>query len=88
MPKQAILTVRLSADAFQGLRQRARLAGVTPSELVRSLIQLDEAAMDRDQAPTLFERTKRWVGAVNSKAVGPASRAREELENWVPDRRG
>ena len=85
MEKGATLTVRLSSQSLQALRRRARLAGVTPSDLVRTLIDGGGA---RDSVPTAYDRTAKWVGAVSSRAVARGARAREELEAWDPDRRG
>lgn len=86
MEKRATLTVRLSTQSLQALRRRARLAGVTPSDLIRTLI--DGGGDAREVGPTAYERTAKWVGAVSSRTVARGAHAREELESWNPDRRG
>ena len=80
------LTVRLGAPAMRKIRERARALGVTPSQLVRDVIE-NEVGVTGDEA-SLFELTAKWVGSVRS-SVAPAGReAREALDGWQPDRRG
>ncbi len=68
------------------LRERARQVGITPSALVRKLLDRELGPTDAD-APVL-ERTRRWVGAVRSTRVAPGRDVRVALRGWDPDRRG
>lgn len=82
----ASLTVRLGAPAMRKILARARTLGVTPSQLVRDVIER-EVGVEGGEA-SLYQLTSEWVGSVNS-ARAPAGRdAREALHDWHPDRRG
>ncbi|MCC6665655.1 MAG: ribbon-helix-helix protein, CopG family [Polyangiaceae bacterium] len=80
------LTIRLGGPALRRLRARARALGVSPSELVRAVLEREVGAAEGE--PTALELTQRWVGAVSSSAVAAGRDARAELDGWHPDRRG
>jgi hypothetical protein len=78
--------VRVGGPAFRRIKARAKALGVTPSELVRSLIEREAGPADRE--PSAHAMTRRWVGSVSSKNVPKGRDARDELAGWSPDRRG
>ena len=80
------LTVRLGAPAMRKIRARARALGVTPSQLVRDVIEQVVGASGGEAS--LYELTSRWVGSVNSPTAPAGRDARETLRDWRPDRRG
>jgi hypothetical protein len=80
------LTVRLGAPAMRKIRARARALGITPSRLVRDVIEQAVGATDGEAS--LYELTNKWVGRVNSPAAPAGRDAREALQDWRPDRRG
>lgn len=80
------MTLRLPGGAVRELRKRAKILGMTPSELVRKLIEKDVGVVDDET--TAYALTKRWVGAVRSDRVTHGRDARAALEEWDPDRRG
>lgn len=59
--------------------------GVTPSELVRDLLEREVGATSGE--PSVLELTRRWVGAVSSTEATSGRDARGALEEWKPDRR-
>lgn len=79
------LTVRLGAPVMRKIRARARALGITPSRLVRDVI---EQAVGATGEAGLYELTSKWVGSVNSPAAPAGRDAREALQDWQPDRRG
>ncbi len=80
------MTLRLPGGAVHVLRKRAKILGMTPSELVRKLIEQDVGVFDEET--TAYALTKRWVGAVRSDRVTAGRDARAALDEWNPDRRG
>jgi hypothetical protein len=80
------LTIRLSGPALRNLRARARALGVSPSELVRAVLEREVGVLEGE--PTAFDLTKRWVGAIRSPTTPAGRNARDELDGWKPDRRG
>jgi hypothetical protein len=80
------LTVRLGAPAMRKIRARARTLGVTPSRLVRDVIE--RAVGVTDGEASLYQLTSKWVGSVNSSTASAGRDAREALQDWQPDRRG
>jgi hypothetical protein len=80
------LTIRLPGPALRRVRARARALGITPSELVRTLLEGEAGASDRE--PSALALTRRWVGAVSSRRADPGATARAALDAWDPDRRG
>lgn len=80
------LTVRLGAPAMRKIRARARALGITPSRLVRNVIEQAVGATGAEAS--LYELTAKWVGSVNSPAAPAGGNAREALRDWQPDRRG
>lgn len=80
------LTVRLGAPAMRKIRARARALGITPSRLVRNVIE--QAVGVTGGEASLYDLTVKWVGSVNSPAVPAGRDAREALQDWQPDRRG
>jgi hypothetical protein len=79
------LTIRLSGPALRQLRARARSLGVTPSDLVRQLVERETGVPAGE--PAAAELTSRWVGAVHSRDVVAGREARAALADWNPDRR-
>jgi hypothetical protein len=82
------LTIRLTSPLRKKLSRRAQQLNETPSEFVRSLLEHELGETESDDQPTLYELTRRWVGAVSSGDVPAGRDAREALESWQPDRRG
>jgi actin-like ATPase involved in cell morphogenesis len=80
------LTVRLGAPAMRTIRARARALGITPSRLVRDVIERAVGATGGEAS--LYELTGKWVGSVNSPTAPAGRDAREVLRDWQPDRRG
>jgi hypothetical protein len=80
------LTVRLGAPAMRKVRARARALGITPSRLVRDVIE--QAVGTTGGEASLYELTTRWVGSVNSPTTAAGRDTREALRDWQPDRRG
>jgi len=80
------LTVRLGAPAMRKIRARARTLGITPSRLVRDVIE--RAVGVTGGEASLYQLTRKWVGSVNSSTVSAGRDAREALRDWQPDRRG
>lgn len=80
------LTIRLSGPAMKKVKSRAAALGVTPSELVRSVLEREVGASSEGE-PSALELTRRFVGAVKSRSAARGRDAREELEGWLPDRR-
>jgi len=80
------LTVRFGAPAMRKLRARARTLGVTPSRLVRDVIE--RAVGVTGGEASLYQLTSKWVGSVNSSTAPAGRDAREALQDWRPDRRG
>jgi hypothetical protein len=80
------LTVRLGAPAMRTIRARARALGITPSRLVRDVIE--RAVGTTAGEASLYELTRTWVGSVNNSAAPAGRDAREALRDWQPDRRG
>jgi hypothetical protein len=80
------LTVRLGAPAMRKVRARARALGITPSRLVRHVIEQAVGATGGEAS--LYELTSKWVGSVNSPTAPAGRDAREALRSWRPDRRG
>ncbi len=72
------LTIHLSRRELERLRTRARSLGTTPSAVLRSLLEREIGELD-GHAPTLGERSRRWVGAVNSAQVPHGRSARAAL---------
>jgi hypothetical protein len=74
------LTIRLNRREFARLRERARAEGMTPSAVVRAVLDRELAESDVE-GQTLGERSGRRVGAIRSKravhgrAVREATRA-------------
>jgi hypothetical protein len=80
------LTLRLGAPAMRKIRARARALGITPSRLVRDVIEQAVGATDGEAS--LYALTNKWVGSVNSPAAPAGRDVREALQDWQPDRRG
>lgn len=80
------LTVRLGAPAMRKIRARARALGVTPSRLVRDVIE--RAVGETGGEASLAQLTSKWVGSVNSPTAPAGRDARAALQDWQPDRRG
>lgn len=80
------LTIRLGGPALRGLRARARALGISPSELVRLLLEREVGVLEGE--PSAFDLTQRWVGSVHSRRAPAGAEARTELDGWKPDRRG
>lgn len=80
------LTVRLGAPAMRKIRARARRLGVTPSQLVRDVIEQAVGATGGEAS--LYQLTSKWVGCVSSPSAPAGRDAREALQDWQPDRRG
>ena len=80
------LTVRLGGQAMRRLRARARVLGMTPSQLVRTLLEREVGVLPGE--PAAFDLTQRWVGAVRSAQTPAGHDARASLDAWSPDRRG
>lgn len=80
------LTIRLSGPALRRLRARARALGVSPSELVREVLEREVGVLEGE--PSALQLTQRWIGAVRSSTVPAGREARTELDGWRPDRRG
>lgn len=80
------LTVRLPAPAMRLIRARARERGVTPSQLVREVMEREVGATGGEASA--YELTSKWVGSVRSSETRPGRSAREALNDWRPDRRG
>jgi len=80
------ITIRLPGPAARLIRARAKALGITPSDVVRAA--LEGMVGTRQDEPTAFELTRRWVGSVRSKSVARGRDARREIERWAPDRRG
>jgi hypothetical protein len=68
------------------VKARARELGVTPSRLVRDVVEREIGVTGAETS--LYELTTRWVGSVRSSAVTPGRDARAILDDWRPDRRG
>jgi hypothetical protein len=81
------LTIRLNRRELVRLRARARAEGVTPSAVVRAVLDRELAESDVE-GQTLGERSHRWVGAIRSARAVHGRTAREVTEAWDPDRRG
>lgn len=79
------LTIRLGGPAMRRVRGRARTLGITPSELVRTLLERELGALQGE--PSALDLTRRWVGAVRSLRACDGRDARGELDEWSPDRR-
>ena len=85
--KGKILTVRISAPLERRLRSQAKARGVTPSEVVRGLLEAELLATG-DEGVSLYERGKSLIGSLNDPRL-PAGRAsKRALQEWRPDRRG
>jgi hypothetical protein len=54
--------------------------------MVRSI--LEEALRDQEEPGSLYQRTRRWIGAVSSTRIPSGRDAEEALREWKPDRRG
>jgi hypothetical protein len=80
----ATLTIRLPGPAVRHVRARARALGISPSELVRTVLEKEIGVPEAE--PSAFELTKRWVGAVRSRSASGRN-ARRALASWNPDRR-
>lgn len=80
------LTIRLPATAVRLVKRRAKALGVTPSELVRALLEREMGTSSEE--PTALELTRRWVGAVADASAPRGRDARAALAAWNPDRRG
>lgn len=80
------LTVRLGAPAMRKIRARARSLGVTPSRLVRDVIEREVGVTGGEAS--LYELTSTWVGSVNDSTASAGRDTREALQDWRPDRRG
>jgi predicted transcriptional regulator len=80
------MTIRLSGPARRRVHLRARALGITPSALIRAVLeeQIGAAAAE----PGAFALTRRWIGSVRSGRVAAGREARRELDGWNPDRRG
>lgn len=81
------LTIRLSPGELRRLRARARAEGLTPSAVVRAVLERELAEPDVE-GRALGERSGRWVGAIRSARAVQGRAAREATEAWSPDRRG
>jgi len=77
------LTLRLSTKSLRLLRARAKKAGRSTSQLARELLE-----RDAEEGPSLWERTRKHIGAVSSGGTIGGANVRELLESWNPDRRG
>jgi hypothetical protein len=89
MPTAALtetMTIRLPGPMMRLLRVRARAEHVTPSELVRRLLEREVGGGQRE--PSALELTRRWVGSVRRRDVPAGRDARGALDDWSPDRRG
>jgi len=83
----ASLTIRLNQRKLRRLRARARAAGMTPSAVVRAVLDR-ELAEPEAGGQTLGERSARWVGAIRSARAVHGRAARQATEAWNPDRPG
>lgn len=84
LPKDKVITVRLSGPAERRLRARAKALGVTPSALIRALL---DAELGPDASGSLLDRTSAFVGAIDDRTIAPGRDARASLAEWDPDRR-
>lgn len=84
---QGTLTVRLSARSLRELRRRAAAEGRTTSEVVREVVERSLEPAPAGGEPSLYERTRQWIGATSDPRIPHGAAAREELEGWEPDRR-
>jgi predicted DNA-binding protein len=80
------LTIRLPGPAIRKIQAQASALGVTPSKLVRDVIE--RALETPGHEATAFELTSKWVGRVRSATAPHGRDAREALQDWNPDRRG
>jgi hypothetical protein len=81
------LTIRLNRRQLVRLRARARAEGMTPSAVVRAVLDRELAESDVE-GQTVGERSRRWVGAIRSVRAVHGCAEREATEAWDPDRRG
>lgn len=86
-PKGKILTVRISAPLERRLRSRAKARGITPSEVVRVLLEA-ELVGGADEGVSLYERGKALIGSLSDSRLPAGRDAKRELAKWRPDRRG
>jgi hypothetical protein len=82
------VTIRLPRRDLAQLRRRAREGGLTLSQALRELVAHELERGTTAHRETLFDRARRFVGCVESKAVPTGRHAREALAAWSSDRRG
>lgn len=80
------LTIRLDVRSARALRERASAQRRSASDLVRSLIT--DEMLGPEQGPSALDLSARYVGAIKTGPVAHGRKAREQLEDWDPDRRG
>jgi hypothetical protein len=80
------LTIRLPAPAIRKIQAHASALGVTPSKLVRDVIERELRTPSHEA--TALELTSKWVGCLRSTTAPHGRDARETLQGWSPDRRG
>jgi hypothetical protein len=80
------LTIRLPGPAMRKIQAQASALGVTPSKLVRDVIERELGTPDHEA--TAFELTSKWVGSIRSATAPHGRDTRETLQDWKPDRRG
>ena len=85
--KGKILTVRISAPLERRLRSRAKARGVTPSDVVRGLLET-ELLEAEDEGLSLYEKAKAMIGSLNDSKLPAGRNAKQELLKRRPDRRG
>jgi predicted DNA-binding protein len=83
-----ILSVRVSAPLDRRLKERARRASTSESELVRVLLERGLELEEQDLDATVGERAGKLFGLIDSPGLPRARDARKHLEQWRPDRRG
>ena len=85
--KGKILTVRISAPLERRLRSRAKARGVTPSDVVRGLLETELLA-GGDEGLSLYEKGKALIGSLNDAQLPAGRDSKRALQEWRPDRRG
>ena len=85
--KGKILTVRISAPLERRLRSRAKARGITPSDVVRGLLEAELLAAG-EEGQSLFERGKKLIGSLNDARLPAGRDTKRALLEWAPDRRG
>ena len=83
--KGKILTVRIAAPLDRRLRSRAKASGVTPSDLVRRLLEA-ELVEAEDGSP--YENAKALIGSLDEPKLPAGRDAKRELRKLRLDRRG